>query len=196
MRNATATRQTILLESANLFNTQGYKATSISDITKATGLTKGAIYRHFESKQDLEQQALRELSKLMFQEIRMAIRNAPTFEQKFEAIFSFFEKNLNTSLYEGGCPLLNAAVEGDDANPLLRMQAFNMLGELKMGVATLIQNGIDFGQVKPTVDVDFYCTVVVATLEGGIMMSKLEGTDAAIKNCISHLRNTIATITI
>ena len=94
MRNATATKQKILIESANLFNTQGYKATSISDITKATGLTKGAIYRHFESKQDLEQQALRELSKLMFQEIRMAIRKAPTFEQKFEAIFSFFEKKM------------------------------------------------------------------------------------------------------
>ena len=83
MRNATATKQKILIESANLFNTQGYKATSISDITKATGLTKGAIYRHFESKQDLEQQALRNLSRLLFSNLGSSIKEAKTFKTKF-----------------------------------------------------------------------------------------------------------------
>ena len=91
MRNAQATKNTIINESANLFNTQGYKATSISDITKATGLTKGAIYRHFENKGDLEKHALQRLSKVMFSEIGTTIKEAKTFTSKMEAIFSFFE---------------------------------------------------------------------------------------------------------
>ena len=196
MRNAQATKNTIINESANLFNTQGYKATSISDITKATGLTKGAIYRHFENKQDLEKHALQRLSKVMFGEIGTTIKEAKTFSTKIEAIFSFFENYMNTPLYEGGCPVMNAAVEADDANPILREQACAMLQQFKNAVSTLIENGIKNNQVKPNIDVDFYSTVFIATLEGGIMMSRLDRDKKAIVHTIDHLRNIVSEISL
>lgn len=194
MRNSEITKNTIIKESANLFNTQGYKATSISDITKATGLTKGAIYRHFENKSDLEHQALRSLSKLMFTEIGATVRAAKTFQTKMEAIFTYFETYMNTPIYEGGCPLLNAAVEADDTNPVLRQQAFNMLAQLKASVNKLIENGIANKQVKTTTDADFHSTIIIATLEGGIMMSKLERNKEAITKTIAHLRGLVVQI--
>ena len=196
MRNPETTKRTIIKESANLFNTQGYKATSISDITKATGLTKGAIYRHFESKSDLEQQALRSLSKLMFAEIGQSIRDAKTFQLKMEAIFTFFETYMHTPMYEGGCPLLNVAVEADDTNLILRQQAFNMLAQLKSSVSKLVENGMKNNQVKPDTDADFYSTIIIATLEGGIMMSKLERSDDAITKTIKHLRAVAKSISV
>lgn len=196
MRNAETTKNTILKESANLFNTQGYKATSISDITKATGLTKGAIYRHFESKSDLEQQALRTLGKLMFSELGQSIKEADSFQTKMEAIFSFFETYMHTPLYDGGCPLMNAAVEVDDTNSALRQQAYNMLAQLKASVQKLIDNGIKNQQVEPETDAVFYSTIIIATLEGGIMMSKLERSKTAIINTITHLRNQVKEISI
>ncbi len=196
MRNAQATKNTIINESANLFNTQGYKATSISDITKATGLTKGAIYRHFENKGDLEKHALQRLSKVMFREIGTTIKEAKNFRTKIEAIFSFFENYMNTPLYEGGCPVMNAAVEADDANPVLREQACAMLQQFKDAVSTLIKNGIKNNQVKSDTDVDFYSTIFIATLEGGIMMSRLQRDKKAITYTIAHLRNIVAEISI
>lgn len=194
MRNAENTKERIIKESANLFNTQGYKATSISDITKATGLTKGAIYRHFENKSDLEQQALRSLGRLMFTDLGASIQDAPNFETKMEAIFSFFEKYMHTPLYEGGCPLLNAAVEADDTNAVLRQQAYNMLAQLKASLHKIIENGIKNKQVTPGTDSSFYATIFIATLEGGIMMSKLERTSDAIGKTIMHLRKLTAEI--
>ncbi|MBT8262015.1 MAG: TetR/AcrR family transcriptional regulator [Bacteroidia bacterium] len=196
MRDAKATKNTIIKESANLFNTQGYKATSISDITRATGFTKGAIYRHFDSKQDLEQHALRRLSKLMFEEMSVSIKQAKTFQAKFEAIFSFFENYMNAPLYEGGCPLMNAAVESDDTNPILRQQAYNMLAQLKASLAKLIKNGIKNKQVRPDVNISYYSTVFIATLEGGIMMSKLERNKKAISHTIDHLRGLVDELSI
>ncbi|RFN59301.1 TetR/AcrR family transcriptional regulator [Marixanthomonas ophiurae] len=196
MRNAQATKNTIINESANLFNTQGYKATSISDITKATGLTKGAIYRHFENKGDLEKHALQRLSKVMFGEIGTTIKEAKTFTSKIEAIFLFFENYMDTPLYEGGCPVMNAAVEADDANPVLREQACAMLQQFKDAVSTLIENGIKNNQVKPDADVAFYSTIFIATLEGGIMMSRLQRDKKAITHTIAHLRNIVAEISI
>lgn len=194
MRNAVNTRELILKESANLFNTQGYKATSISDITKATGLTKGAIYRHFESKSDLEQQALRSLGKLMFTELGQSIQEAPTFQFKMDATFAFFEKYMHTPLYKGGCPLMNAAVEADDTNNALRQQTFNMLAQLKASLEKIINNGIKNEQVIASADSAFYATIFIATLEGGIMMSKLERNTDAISKTILHLKKLVQEI--
>ena len=75
MRNPDQTKGRILKKSGVLFNTQGYKATSISDITSATGFTKGAIYRHFKNKAVLEKETLFHLSSLMFEKLRDCIRN-------------------------------------------------------------------------------------------------------------------------
>ena len=196
MRNPEATKELIITKSADLFNTQGYKATSLSDITKATGLTKGAIYRHFENKEDLERQALHSLSKLMFDEISTSIRVAKNFQDKMEAIFIFFDGYMGTPLYKGGCPLLNAAIESDDANPILRQQTYNMLSRLRVSLQTLFNNGIKNNQVLSSIDVDYYSTIFIATLEGGIMMSKLERDKTSITHAITHLRNLVNEILI
>jgi len=196
MRNPEATKELIILKSADLFNTQGYKATSLSDITKATGYTKGAIYRHFENKEDLEKQALHSLAKRMFQEISTSIKAAKNFQGKMEAIFIFFDAYMETPLYKGGCPLLNVAIESDDANPILKQQAFDMLSRLKTSLHLLFRNGIENKQIQPAIDIGYYTTIFIATLEGGIMMSKLEGNKTAITHAITHLKSLIKDISI
>ncbi len=194
MRNAETTKRHIITTSANLFNTQGYKATSISDITDATGFTKGAIYRHFENKQDLENQALLELSNNMFEGMGASIKAANTFETKFEAVFSFFENYMETPLYDGGCPLLNAAIEADDANTAMRAYVLGMLDKFKGAITTLIVNGQKNNQVKADVNTQFYSNIIIATLEGSIMMSRLEKSVSPISDAIKHLRSVISEI--
>ncbi|MFS0782104.1 TetR/AcrR family transcriptional regulator [Bacillus sp. 1P06AnD] len=47
------TKQKILTVSAELFHTNGYEQTSMQDIVKALDMSKGAIYHHFSSKEDI-----------------------------------------------------------------------------------------------------------------------------------------------
>ncbi|MCX6277163.1 MAG: TetR/AcrR family transcriptional regulator [Bacteroidetes bacterium] len=47
------TREYIIDEAYKLFLTQSYEAVSISDISKAIGFTKGALYHHFKNKEEL-----------------------------------------------------------------------------------------------------------------------------------------------
>ena len=47
------TRQDITEKAFRLFSVRGYSNTSISDILEATGLTKGGLYGHFRSKEDI-----------------------------------------------------------------------------------------------------------------------------------------------
>ena len=57
MSKGEETRLRIVAEAAPLFNQRGYEGCSIQDIMDATGLEKGGIYRHFESKEELAAEA-------------------------------------------------------------------------------------------------------------------------------------------
>jgi TetR/AcrR family transcriptional regulator, transcriptional repressor for nem operon len=187
MRDSEVTIEKILQKSAILFNTQGYKATSISDITGLTGLTKGAIYRHFESKQDLEKKVLHHLSSTMDEKMRGVIKAQPTAGKKLRAIFNFFGTYITDPPIKGGCPLLNAAIEADDTNPTLRYGALRILDNLQSSIILILNNGVKHGQLKPGIDKESYATIVIAALEGAIMMSKLRGNNDDIRRVIRHL---------
>jgi TetR/AcrR family transcriptional regulator, transcriptional repressor for nem operon len=196
MRNPEVTKQTILKKSGILFNTQGYKATSISNITDATGLTKGAIYRHFTSKDALEIETLTHLSGIMNEKLRWRIKEQPTAGKKLRAVVRFFESYISDPPIIGGCPLLNAAVEADDAHPDLRKTATTILNGLRSSLISILEKGIYYKQLKRGLDKQLYATLIIACLEGAIMMSKLSGNDDDIKRVIKHLEKQIAEIEI
>jgi TetR/AcrR family transcriptional repressor of nem operon len=194
MRNATATKEKILTYSGRLFNTQGYKATSISDITTATGLTKGAIYRHFRSKESLEEETFLHLSQIMFANVQARIKARHTAPEKLRAVFHYFESYVSHPPVTGGCPLMNAAIESDDTDPGLRKKAIGILNILRDSVCTILKNGVRFGQLKTGINNEYYATVIIASLEGAIMMSKLRGTSTDIKHVVRHLENIVREI--
>ncbi|GHE55166.1 gamma-butyrolactone-binding protein [Streptomyces griseoaurantiacus] len=55
---AIRTRQAILVAAAEVFDEVGYEAATISDVLRRSGVTKGALYFHFASKQALAQEVL------------------------------------------------------------------------------------------------------------------------------------------
>jgi TetR/AcrR family transcriptional regulator, transcriptional repressor for nem operon len=196
MRNPEATKETILQKSGVLFNTQGYKATSLSHITDATGFTKGAIYRHFTSKDDLEIETLIHLSGIMNAKVRDRIKEQSTAGGKLRAVTQFFESYISDPPLEGGCPLLNAAVEADDAHPQLRKTALEILNGLRTSLISILEKGIYYKQLKKGIDKEMYATIFIASLEGAIMMSKLSGNDDDIRRITRHLEKQIQEIEI
>lgn len=195
MRDPENTRETILKKSGVLFNTHGYRATSISDITEATGYTKGAIYRHFDSKVELEVQTLVHLSTLMFDKLSANIKSERTAPAKLRAMFYFFESYITKPPLKGGCPLLNAAIESDDSHPALRKAALKILRDMREALVRIIENGIKHEQLRRNIEVDVFATLIIASLEGAIMMSKLSGNDDDIKRVIVHLDKQVGAMT-
>ena len=194
MRNPTETKGAILHHAGNLFNLQGYKATSISHITEATGLTKGAIYRHFKNKEKLEEQSLVYLTGVMFEKLRVEIKQQSNAIDKLKAIIHFFESYITKPPIKGGCPLMNAAIEADDQSPHLRKKAHTILEVLKESIVAILSNGQKFQQIKKNINKEYYATIMIASLEGAIMMSKLSKTNHDIRMVISHLEKMIREI--
>lgn len=194
MRNPDRTKEKILSRSGVLFNTQGYKATSISDITTATGFTKGAIYRHFKSKAALERETLFHLSSVMFEKLKARIKSENTAGGKLRSVFKYFESYITNPEVKGGCPLMNVAIEADDAHPMLRKEAVKILDMLRDSLITILTNGIKYNQLKKDIDMQFYASFIIASLEGAIMMSKLRGNNDDIRRVVKHLEQQLQQI--
>ena len=191
MRDPEQTRKTIIEAAGILFNTKGYKATSLSDITSATRLTKGAIYRHFQDKSELEKQALMHMLGIMMMEMRRVIKAAGDAPTKLNAVLDYFDRYRVSPPFNGGCPLMNAAIEVDDSDPILKAVVHDTMGRLHEAIVIIIKNGIKYKQLKKDVDVQSTASLIFSAIEGGIMLMQIMNDDRHLASVIKHLRNQI-----
>ena len=56
----TDTKENILMTALYLFARDGYEAVSVSAIAGELGMTKGALYRHYKNKRDIDSRILKE----------------------------------------------------------------------------------------------------------------------------------------
>jgi TetR/AcrR family transcriptional repressor of nem operon len=191
MRSSEITKAKVLKEATNLFNTKGYKSTSLSDITAATGLTKGAIYRHFANKESLEIEVFQKMMQAIFVTLNEKIKVENNTRDKLFCVLNLFQSYITNPLIIGGCPLLNVAVEVDDTNLELKEKAQQALSVFRESVERIIINGKTHKQVGALVNEKLVATVLISTLEGGVMMSKLQNSNSDIDIVVSHLKNWI-----
>lgn len=194
MSKGEETKEKILQQAAELFNQQGYAGSSISDIMRVTGLQKGGIYNHFKSKDELALQAFDFAITCISKHHRAALRSKHHAIERLQAIIETFRIYIDkpdNPLIKGGCPLLNTAIESDHAHPALRDRAQKAMNSWRDMICRVIQKGIEKGEVRSTVNTDEVTTIVIATLEGAVMMSKLYGDSIHIERAINHLTDYI-----
>ncbi|MBK8389149.1 MAG: TetR/AcrR family transcriptional regulator [Saprospiraceae bacterium] len=185
------TRQFIIEKSAPIFNTKGYSATSMNDILQATGLTKGGVYGNFESKDQIAEEAF-ELSIGKVKEgIRFKTKNENTALGKLFAIFNFYKNYSILPLTEGGCPLLNTAIESDDNLPFLKVKAQKALNELLGSLENIIQNGIESKEFKEGIDAKKEAALMFSVIQGGLMMSKLSDNPKILNGLLETLKTNV-----
>ncbi|KCZ48101.1 TetR/AcrR family transcriptional regulator [Hyphomonas pacifica] len=86
-RKALETRTTILRAARKRFSEDGYEA-SISSIVVEAGITKGALFHHFENKQNLYYEVWRDLQITMDNETRIAAMKAMSDEDPYAAFLA------------------------------------------------------------------------------------------------------------
>jgi AcrR family transcriptional regulator len=162
---------------------------------RATGLEKGGIYNHFTSKEQLALEAFDYAYELVAQRTRQALNGKAHAIERLAAIVSVFEGLVATPLVAGGCPILNSAIEADDANEPLRARAAQAMDNLRVGtVCRIVQRGIERGEIRADVDADEVASVLVALLEGAVMLSNLYKDPVHMRRAASHCLQYIATL--
>ncbi len=188
------TRDQVIAKAAALFNQLGYKSASISDIMRATGLQKGGIYRHFESKEMLELAAFEFSVEELGRRFSDALAGKLTAGERLRAIVAVYASLPTNPPVPGGCPVLNAAVEADDANPALKRRVAKVLRDWHAFVTRVVSQGQRRGELRARVNPAEFTTALIAALEGAIMLSKLWNTTAPMREVRAQLEARIREI--
>lgn len=182
------TKQLIVEKAAPLFNTKGYAGTTINDIMTVTGLTKGGVYGNFTGKDEIAALAFAYSFRQLQTALILAATPPATAKGKLLAILTFYRNYTANPVIEGGCPVLNAAVDVDDAYPVLKKQVKLAMLELTTGLANLLELGQEGGEFVPTIQPQHEADIMFAQLEGGIMMSKITNDPRILNRIVDRLR--------
>jgi TetR/AcrR family transcriptional regulator, transcriptional repressor for nem operon len=192
VRKGEQTRQDIIRKAAPIFNQKGYDGAALSDLMRATGLEKGGIYRHFDSKEDLAGDAFDHAWKIAMDARFEGTEKIPNSVDRLKQIVRNF-RDRHTGLVPGGCPLLNTAIDSDDGNLQLRAKARRALNSLLDRLRLVAEEGQRRGEVRADVDSAKLATLIASTLEGSIMVSRLQKKEGPRDLAVRHLEEYLET---
>lgn len=181
------TSQYILETVAPIFNQNGYAATSMSDITKATGLTKGAIYGNFKNKEDLAIAAFKYNVRNMMQHIAKHLELSDSPIQKLFLITDFYRNYYSYSKKLGGCPVLNVGVDANNQNSLLLKKVRQVIEKIQDKVATIIENGIEAGEISTEINAMHYAKRLDTLIQGAIFMTYTMDDEFYMKDTMNQI---------
>jgi TetR/AcrR family transcriptional regulator, transcriptional repressor for nem operon len=187
LRKGERTRRLIVERAAGVFNQRGYAGASMSDLVAATGLEKGGIYNHFGSKDALALEAFDYAVSLIVERFAAAQAREDGAVGRLVAIVEAFGDEVEHPDVPGGCPVANTAVESDDTHPALCAHARRAMDSWHRLIGSVVKSGKERGELVADTDPYTLATVITATLEGALMLSRLMDDPAHMRRAVEHL---------
>jgi len=175
MSKAERTREFIIKKTAPIFNMKGFAGTSLSDMTEATGLTKGSIYGNFADKDEVAMAAFDHNTRTVSGVIRAEMAKQGSYRDKLMVYVDVYSNFSKYTFCEGGCPILNTITEADDTHPGLKAKAVEALIRWKDRLTGIIGEGVAAGEFKADLNAEDTAVTMIALMEGAILFSKATG---------------------
>lgn len=171
MSKSEKTKAFIIETVAPIFNKNGYAATSLSIITRETGLTKGAVYSHFENKENLASEAFKFSVRRVLKDLNARVAKGKTPLAMLLNVASFYKEYYHYNKQFGGCPILNIGIDSDNQDNKISklVQSYNY--KILDRFAHLIDMGKDSNEIKESIDSMLYAKRFFYMIEGAVYMS-------------------------
>lgn len=186
-RKGELTRESILSAAQNLANAKGFGATSINDLLAATGLSKGSLYFHFSDKQSLGLAILEKARDDFYTFLTASL----TGDTPGACLENFFRQVLSTHLakgFVGGCLWGNTALEMSDSDTGFASVVEHVFDEWVAEIEKKVAAAQKRGEVRGDIPALALAVHIVATIEGGIMLSRLKKNVQPMRQCLETLR--------
>lgn len=191
---AERTRTFIIEKTAPLFNKKGFEGTSLSDLMKVTGLTKGSLYGNFKDKEEISQEAFKYAVAKIKDLAKSELTGITTYKGQLTALLDFYACYVFEPPVAGGCPLLNTAIEADDAHPSMRTRVTKELMDTVNFIATLLTKGVRAGEFKTGIKPKDIAYTFFCSVEGAIMFSRVERSREPMNIIVKHCKNILEQI--
>lgn len=147
MQNSVDLKEKIIQESLKLFSLKGFLSTSILDIMKVVNTSKGGLYNHFKSKDDLFLAVLSEARKVWRQRNLMGLEEIEKPVEKVIKLLTNYRDNYLTDkeTFPGGCIFVTLSMELDDQRPDFSQEITEGFKRLKAMIKRYLDQGKDSG---------------------------------------------------
>jgi len=186
-KKAERTTAYIIETVAPIFNKHGYIGTSMSDLTEATGLTKGAIYGNFENKEALALSAFEHNRNLLLQAIDNKLDVGDEALAKIYSLLNFYKHYDVFTLPMGGCPILNVGVDAQSNNKLLAAAVKETIKEIEGKIALVLENGTKQNEINLPVPPLQFAKQLFTMVQGAVAMSTMTQDRKYLVNTIAYL---------
>ncbi len=182
------TRNRLIEAARELFWLQGYEATSVADILEKAEVNSGSLYHYFSSKEELLVAVLEQYKEMLWpMVIEPAFRQVSDPVARIFAVLEGYRRGLLYTVFTGGCPIGNLAIEVGDHHP----EARKRIAENFDGWVDWIRKCLDDAgeRVPPQVDRQQLAQFVLTVMEGAVMQSRAHASIAPFDAAVAHLRD-------
>ena len=178
-------RDQLLEATQRLLLERGYEAAALDDVCTRAGVTKGGLFYHFESKEQLAAAAIERFYGQLIDKGRHAMGAAPT--DPAQLLWRYLDALvalLQDRLLSRGCLLGAMALQTPQTHPAVAVAAQTALGDWKATLTELIAAAARHRSVS--VDADELADGLLAAIEGGLLLDRDKPTNPAAVAAVTH----------
>ncbi len=179
----------IIQEALRLFSLKGFLNTSIDDILSAAGASKGGLYNHFKSKDELfeavlirargiwQAKVLKDLDKL-----HSPLAKIRLFLDNYQRLYLKDAENI-----PGGCIFITLAVELDDQREDFAAQLQKGFDGVKRIIRQMLEDAREAGELKPEVEPEAMSEMIFASMVGASVLYGMQKKDSTLQRSFAPL---------
>ncbi len=191
MGKSEETSKYILKKVAPIFNKKGYHGTSMSDITSATGLTKGAIYGNFKDKEDLSLKSFQYIIRKILVAMGGAINDVDNHADKLQTIVSFYRNHLQRTKEYGGCPIMCKGLDSLHIHPALMDEVTRITEKILASLTKIISDGKQASEITKNVDSNTLASEIYCQIDGGLYLTMILNNRVHLDNALDRVEKRI-----
>ncbi|CAM2196200.1 TetR/AcrR family transcriptional regulator, transcriptional repressor for nem operon [Paraburkholderia kururiensis] len=163
---------TVLDGAVRVFRERGYHATSVGDLSEATGLTAGSLYKAFGDKRGVFLAAFAHYVEARNAWLRRLLDRQPSGYEKIRAVLHFYAQSSHGSEGRRGCLVVSSATALATFDDDIAAQVEAAMRRSEDLLRQLLRQGQEDGSVAQDIDVTAMARVLLAVLQGFRLIGK------------------------
>jgi AcrR family transcriptional regulator len=192
LRDPERTRERLLQATFREVYRSGFQSASLDTILASTGVTKGALYYHFDSKEALGYAIVEEIIAGLTRD--KWVRPLESGKDPIDSLIGIVQSSsVRPEDVRGGCPLNNLAQEMSPLDEGFRKRLAMVFRAWQQGIAAALREGQTQGRVRRDVEPVDAAGLLIAMFEGYVSLAKnaqdAKVLKAGIRNIVGWLRS-------
>jgi len=187
-RQPDRTRGALLAAAFEEIHAQGFRAASLDNILKRSGVTKGALYYHFSNKAALGHAVVDEMILPIFKEAWALLRDESIHPiDRMKRVIDQHVARIGHEEIVRGCPINNLVQEMAGIEEDFRTRLNQILGAWVEQISAVLKQGQVEGKVRADIDPDRAATMIVASYEGCMGLAKCSHSSKLFATCVAGM---------